>query len=168
MESDAIQQTDNGTSGEERGDDPRLRAIVPVGRRRGWRDPGPKFMAAFCYFLWLGWITAPLPLLLLNSRRMRNVRGVPYHLFAAAAWNSLIVVVRVILNAVTTLLDICEWPGAESLCHSLNMIHLVVVLSFALLLSTWYAIEALLGREVSLPWISPWARSRADHFLGRD
>jgi hypothetical protein len=48
------------------------------------------------------------------------------------------------------------------------MMHLVVVLSFALLLSGWYAVEALLGREISLPPLSRWAHERARHFLGKD
>jgi hypothetical protein len=169
MEPDEAQQSDENSSLEqEREEDRRSRAIVPVERRRPWRDPGPKFMAALCYFAWLGWITAPAPLLLLNSRRMRKARRVPYHLFAASAWSIAIVVLRVILYAVATWLDICEWPAAESICTSLNMVHLVVVLSFALLLSCWYGLLALLGREISLPWISDWARRRADHFLGRD
>jgi len=168
MEQDATQHADNGAPGDERDDDARSRAIVPVGRRRTWRDPGPKFMAALCYFAWLGWITAPAPLLLLNSRRMRNARGIPYHLFAATAWSVAIAVLRAILWALATWMHICQWPRAESICYALNLVYWVVVLSFALLMSAWYAMRALLGREINLPWNSGWARRRADHFLGRD
>lgn len=152
---------------EERADDPRSRALVPVGRRRRWRDPGPKFIAALCYFAWLGWITAPAPLLLLNSRRMRRARGIPYHLFAAGGWSTAIVLIRALLYAVTTWLGTCEGPQPEAICNALNLAHLVVVLAFALLLSTWYAVEALLGRDISMPPLSEWAHRRADHFLSR-
>jgi hypothetical protein len=165
---DQRETEDNGAEEGEREEDARSRALVPVGRRPKWRDPGPKFLAALCYFAWLGWVTAPAPLLLLNSRRMREARGIPYHLFAAAGWSTLVAVLRGILLALATWLQICEWYPAETICNVLNLIYWVVVLSFALLLSTWYAVEALLGREISLPPLSRWARRRADHFLGWD
>lgn len=169
MQPGLVQRTDADVpSDDERSEDARSRALVPVGRARTWRDPGPKFIAAVCYFAWLGWITAPVPLLLLNSRRMSNARGVPYHLFAAAGWSTAIAVLRVGLYAVSTWLGTCEGARPEAICNALNMVHLVIVLSIALLLSTWYALEALLGRDISLPPLSEWARRRADHFLGRD
>ncbi|MFW5867859.1 MAG: hypothetical protein ACOCX2_08590 [Armatimonadota bacterium] len=169
MEPQVIAQSDDGCPTEGRDDDdPRSRAIVPVGRKRQWRDPGPKFIAALCYFAWLGWITAPAPLLFLNSRRMRSARGIPYHLYAAAAWSTVVTLVRGAISLLSTGLYVCGWSQAEAVCSALNLIYWVVVLTFALLLSGWYALEALLGRETSIPWISDWARRRADHFLGRD
>ncbi len=151
----------------ERPDDGRSRALVPVGRRRVWRDPGPKMVAAVCYFAWVGWITAPLPLVLLSLRRMRAARGVPYHLFASAGWSVLVAAVRLALYVIATWLGTCEGPRYEAVCSAMGLIHLVVVLAFALLMSSWYAVEALMGREISLPPLSDWARRRADHFLGR-
>ena len=169
MQAGLVQRTDAETPPQdERTEDARSRAIVPVGHRRKWRDPGQKFVAALCYFAWLGWVTAPVPLLLLNSRRMRNARGMPYHLFASAGWSTAIVVLRVGLYALATWLGTCDGPRPEAICNALNLAHLVVVLSFALLLSGWYAAEALLGRNISLPPLSRWAHRREDRFLGRD
>ncbi|MBD3293456.1 MAG: hypothetical protein GF393_11065 [Armatimonadia bacterium] len=168
MQPGLVQRTESDSPPEdERSDDSRSRAIVPLHPRRRWRDPGPKMVAAVCYFAWLGWVTAPAPLLLLNSRRMRKARGMPYHLFAAAGWSSAIAVFRIGLYALTTWLGTCEGARPEAICNALNMMHLVVVLSFALLFSGWYAVEALLGREISLPPLSRWAHKRARHFLGK-
>ncbi|MFO8081931.1 MAG: hypothetical protein R6V07_16740 [Armatimonadota bacterium] len=153
---------------QERADDARSRALVPVSRRRAWRDPGPKLMAGLCYFAWLGWITAPVPLLLLNSSRMLKARRVPYHLFAAVGWSTLIVGIRAVFWVMTTWLDISQWVHAEAVSNFVRLTDLVVVLSFALLLSCWWALEALLGRELPIAKLSDWARGRADHFLGRD
>ncbi|MGI5817136.1 MAG: hypothetical protein ACOX9R_03445 [Armatimonadota bacterium] len=164
-----MQQTEeNSPPDSERADDPRSRALVPVGRRRRWRDPGARFIAALCYFAWLGWVTAPAPLLLLNSRRMRAARGVPYHLFAATGWSVLITAIRVVLYVTSTWLATCEGARAEAVCNALNLAHLVIALSFALLLSSWYALEALMGRDVSFPWLSRWAHRRANRHLGRE
>jgi hypothetical protein len=173
MESEDTDRTEVGPQSEEertaeRAEDARSRALVPVSRGRGLRDPGPKLMAGLCYFAWLGWITAPAPLLLLNSGRMRKTRRVPYHLFAAAGWSTLIVGIRAVFWVVTTWLDISQWVHAEAVSNVVRLTDLVVVLSFALLLSCWWALEALLARELSVAWLSDWARRRADHFLGRD
>ena len=168
MRSGLVQRSDADHPGDERSEDRRSRAIVPVNRGRVWRDPGEKTLAALCYFAWLGWVTAPAPLLLLNSRRMRGARGIPYHLFAATGWSVLVALLRLSLYGITTWLGTCEGAQPEAICNAVNLAHLVVVLAFALLLSTWYAVEALMGREVSFPSLSAWARRRADHFLGRD
>lgn len=158
----------DGAEQTERPDDGRSRALVPVDRRRVWRDPGPKMLAAVCYFAWLGWLTAPLPLVLLSSRRMRNARGVPYHLFASAGWSMLLAMARLALYAIATWLGTRDGRQYEVACSALSLVHLVVVMAFALLMSCWYAVEALIGREISLPPLSRWAQRRADHFLGRD
>jgi len=169
MRPDLSRAMEQGTPPEtERPDDGRSRALVPVERRRVWRDPGPRMIAAVCYFAWVGWITAPLPLVLLSSRRMRAARGVPYHLFASAGWSVLVAAVRLMLYAIATWLGTCEGPRYEAVCYALGLIHLVVVMAFALLMSSWYAVEALMGREISLPPLSDWARRRANHFLGLD
>ncbi len=127
-----------------------------------------KFVAGLCYFMWLGWVTAVIPFLLLNFRRMRRARGVPYHLFAAGGWSTLVVAIRLALYGVSVVLGTCQGPRPEAICNALNLAHLVIVLAFALLLSAWYAVEALSGSEVSFPWLSKWAHRRADHFVGRD
>ncbi|MFP4248835.1 MAG: hypothetical protein ACLFU7_04190 [Armatimonadota bacterium] len=169
MESEDTDRTEVGPqSEEERTEDVRSRALVPVSRRRGLRDPGPKLMAGLCYFAWLGWITAPAPLMLLNSSGMLKARRVPYHLFAAAGWSTFVVVIRAVFWVVTTWLDISQWAHAEAVNNVVRLIDLVVVLSFALLLSCWWALEALLGRELPVARLSDWAREKADHFLGRD
>jgi len=122
MESEDTDRTEVGPQSEEertaeRAEDARSRALVPVSRGRGLRDPGPKLMAGLCYFAWLGWITAPAPLLLLNSGRMRKTRRVPYHLFAAAGWSTFIVVIRAVFSVVTTWLDISQWVHAEAVSN---------------------------------------------------
>lgn len=159
---------DNSRPEEEREDDARSRALVPVGRRWAWRDPGPRLLAALCYFAWLGWVTALAPLLLLSSQSVQRARRIPTHLFAATGWSTVIVAIRLSFWLATTFTDISSWPHAEAVGNALRMVDLVVVLSFALLLSCWYAIEALMGRNASLPWLWTWARERADSYLGRD
>lgn len=169
MDPDAARREDEENEhARERPGDGHSHALVPVGRRRRWRDPGARLIAAVCYFAWLGWLTAPAPLLLLNSRRMRRAKGIPYHLFASAGWSTLIVGIRLVLYVLATWLGTCEGPRPEAICNALNLAHLVIVLSFAVLLSGWYGTEALVGRDISFPWLSAWARGRADHFLGLD
>ncbi|HCA47458.1 MAG TPA: hypothetical protein DEP45_08930 [Armatimonadetes bacterium] len=147
-------------------DDPRSRALVRVEPRFVWRDPGPKMLAAACYFAWLGWLTAPLPLLLLRSRRMRRVRGIPYHLFASAGWSVIVIALRLAINGISALAGAIEGPQGDAITGALALAHLVVVLSLALLLSSFFGIEALLGRRISFPPLSRWAEARAKHFLG--
>ncbi len=125
-------------------------------------------IAALCYFAWLGWVTAPAPLLLLNSRRMVSARGIPFHLFASAGWSTGIILLRIALMVLATWLGGVEGPRTEAACNAVRIANGVIVYSFALLLSTWYAMEALLGREISLPPLSSWARARANRFIGRD
>ena len=158
---------DEGQPGPEPRDDPRSRALVRVEPRFVWRDPGPKMLAAVCYFAWLGWLTAPLPLLLLRSRRMRRVRGVPYHLFASVGWSVIVIALRLVMNGLSTLAALIEGPQRDAITGVLTLVHLVVVLSIALLVSSFFGIEALIGRKISFPPLSRWAEARAKHFLGQ-
>lgn len=141
------------------------RALVPVGQRRSWTDTGPRLLAAASYFAWLGYVLAPAPLLLLGSRRIRQSTGAVYHIYAATAWSVVIASLRVLLVGGSFWMGITSGELAEDVANALSLAHIVVLLSVALLLSTLYAIEALLGREATIPWISPWARGHARSLL---
>ncbi|NLO04764.1 MAG: hypothetical protein GX131_02925 [candidate division WS1 bacterium] len=154
---------DDVTGDEERSEeDSRSRALVPVGRRVRVSDADKRVVAALCYFAWLGYLTAPLPLLLLRLRGYRNARGIPYHLYASAGWSIAVAVLRIILNGVAATLAARSGGHFEDAANVINMLHLVIVLAFALLLSCVYGIEALLLRKVNIPWVSAWAEKRAE------
>lgn len=140
-------------------------ALVPVNHRRRWSDTLPRILAAVSYFTWLGYVLAPAPLLLLGINRIRRSRAAVYHIYAATAWSVIIASLRILLLSSSLWLGMCEGPIAETACNVLNLAHIVVLLSFALLLSTVYAIEALLGREASIPRVSGWARERTAELL---
>ena len=143
----------------------RSRALVPVGRRRRWTETGPRLLAAISYFAWLGYILAPAPLLLLGFAGVRRSPGAVYHIYAATLWSIVIASLRVLLVGVSFWLGLTDGEAAEAIVNALNLAHIVVLLTAALLLSTIYAIEALLGREPTIPWVSPWAKERARELL---
>lgn len=146
-------------------DEEQSHALVPVGGRRRWTDTGPRLAAAVCYFAWLGYVLAPAPLLLLGIRRIRESTGAVYHIYAATGWSVVIASLRILLVGSSMWAGMIDGQAAEAACNLLNLAHIVVLMSVALLLSTVYALEALLGREASIPWISPWARERARALL---
>jgi len=123
---------------------------------------GAKLLAAVAYFAWLGYLTAPLPLLLLNLRAFRRRPQLAYHAWNATAWSLFIATVRGLLALAGAWSGTCAGEQAEALCSALGLVNLVLVGSFALLLSTWYALRTLLGRPVEIPVLSRWARSRLE------
>jgi len=141
-------------------DAPKCRALVRVRPPRRWGDAGPRMIAGVCYFAWLGYITAPLPLLLCNLQGFRSRPELAYHIFNATGWSLFVVALRALLIGAAMWAGACQGETAEAVCNALNLVHLVVVLAFALLLSTIYAVEALLGRQVTIPLVSRWARRR--------
>ncbi len=142
------------------------RALVRVRQRRNWDELGSRMVVAACYFSWLFYLTALLPLLLLNLRTYRSRPSAAFHVYAATAWSLLIAAIRALLLVGSMWAGTREGPLAESICNTLSMVHLVLVLTFALLLSTFYAIEALLGREADVPVIGRWAREKAKTLTG--
>jgi len=141
-------------------DAPECRALVRVRPPRRWGDAGARVIAAICYFAWLGYITAPLPLLLRNLQGFRSRPELAYHIFNATGWSLFVVALRALLIGAAMWAGTCQGETAEAVCNALTLAHLVVVLTFALLLSTVYAVEALLGRQVTIPLVSRWARRR--------
>ncbi|MGC9316753.1 MAG: hypothetical protein ACP5KN_01805 [Armatimonadota bacterium] len=145
-------------------DDPpaeECRALARIYRPSRWPQPGAKIVAAMCYFSWLGYVTAFVPLLLVRIRRLRRWRSFAFHAYASVGWSLVVAGLRLALMAGSLWAGACRGPTAESVCNALNMLNLVVVLAFSLLLSCVYAAEALLGRDVSIPGITPWARRHA-------
>lgn len=121
---------------------------------------GARLLAAMAYFAWLGYLTAPLPLLLLNLRAFRRRPQLAYHAWNATAWSMFIAAVRGVLALVGTWSGACPGELAQGICNVVGLVHLVLVLSFALLLSSWYGLRVLLGRPVEIPVLSRWARAR--------
>ncbi len=143
----------------------RCHALVPVGRRWHCEDLSQRFVAALCYFSWLGWVLAPACLLLLGVKRIRDSGTAVYHIYVATGWSIAVVILRSLLGGATLWLSMGEVWAAGAACNVTKMLDIVLVLSFALLFSTIYAVQALAGAEASLPWISPWAHGRARDLL---
>jgi hypothetical protein len=135
--------------------DAECRALVRVPAPRA----GARLLAAVGYFAWLGYLTAPLPLLLLNLRAFRRYQELAYHAWNATAWSVFVTVVRAVLALAGTWSGACPGPLAQGICNAVGLVHLVLVLSFALLLSSWYGLRVLLGRPVEIPVLSRWARA---------
>lgn len=121
---------------------------------------GARLLAAAAYFAWLGYVTVPLPLLLLNLPAFRRRPKLAYHAWNATAWSLVVAAVRGGLVLAGAWSGTLSGDLAGSVCNTLSLIHLVLVLSFALLLSSWYGLRTLCGREVEIPWLSRWARER--------
>lgn len=133
------------------------RALVRVPAPRS--GDGARLLAAMAYFAWLGYLTAPLPLLLLNLRTFRRRPQLAYHAWNATAWSLFIAAVRAVLALAGTWSGACPGELAQGICNVVGLVHLVLVLSFALLLSSWYGLRVLLGRPVEIPVLSRWARA---------
>jgi hypothetical protein len=138
--------------------DAECRALVRVPVPRS--GAGARLLAAVGYFAWLGYLTAPLPLLLLNLRAFRRRQELAYHAWNATAWSVFVTVVRGLLGLVGTWTGVYPGPLAQGICNAVGLVHLVLVLSFALLLSSWYSLQALCGRRVEIPILSRWVRAR--------
>lgn len=151
---------------DERAGQNECRALVRVRQPRDWDEVGVRMITAACYFSWLLYLTALLPLLLLNLRAYRSRPAATFHVYAATGWSLLIAAIRGLLLVGSLWAGTYEGPLADSVGNALSMVHLVLVLTFALLLSTFYAVEALLGREADLPVIGPWARRKAKALTG--
>lgn len=143
-------------------------ALVPTHRPRRWGDLGPRLLAAACYFSWLGYVTAVVPLLLVEIRALRRSERFVFHAYVSAGWSVLVAVVRTLLIAASVYAGARPGESAEALLNALNLANIVVVLTFALLLSLFYGVEALLGRDVNLPGITTWARRRAAQVCEQD
>jgi len=145
-------------------------APYPLVRREqpgAWPRALRRCIAAACYFAWLGYVTAPLPLLLLRLPRLPRSARLLRHLYSATAWSLLVTGVRVILLIAATWMGTRGGDAAKVVCSALNLAHLVVVLAFALLLSSVFALEALLGRDLHIPIISGWAARKAFNAMRR-
>lgn len=138
------------------------RSLVRIYRPSRWPQAGAKIVAAICYFSWLGYVTAFLPLLLVRARRLRRWRSFAFHAYASGGWSLAVAGLRAALIAGSLWAGTCHGPTAEAACNVLNMLNLVVVLAFSLLLSCVYAVEALLGRQVNIPGITQWASRHAE------
>ncbi|MGD9497217.1 MAG: hypothetical protein AB7Y46_13040 [Armatimonadota bacterium] len=149
---------DDGRASFEAAEDGQCRALVPVQRARRPIDVGQRFLAAIGYFAWLGYVTAPFPLLLLNLPDFRRRPALAYHALNATAWSLFVLALRVLLIGAGIWASACS--GKQTVCSALNLVHLVLILAFATLLSLLFAIEAMLGRRVSIPLLSRWARAR--------
>lgn len=152
------------TAGDDRPPEPEAgtgdecRALVRVAARPS--GDGARLLAAMAYLAWLGYLTAPLPLLLLNLRAFRRRPQLAYHAWNATAWSLFVAAVRAVLALVGTWSGACPGELAQGICNAVGLVHLVLVLSFALLLSSWYGLRVLLGRQVEIPVLSSWARAR--------
>jgi len=144
------------------------RALARMAAPRRWDDPGLRMVLSVCYFAWLGYLTALLPLLLLNLRALRRREELAYHVYASVGWSLVVAAVNAVLLGAAVWAGTCEGPTAEAVCNAVNLIKLVLVLAFALLMSLIYGIEALIGRRPGIPWISAWARTKSQALTGAD
>jgi len=142
------------------------RALARVDTPRRWDDAGARMVLAACYFAWLGYVTALLPLLLLNLRAFRRREELAYQAYASTAWSVVVAAVNGMLLGIAVWAGTHSGPAAEAVCNAVNLVKLVLVLAFALLMSLIYGIEALIGRRPGIPWISAWARAKAQALTG--
>jgi len=137
------------------------RALARVDAPRRWDDAGLRMILGACYFAWLGYLTALLPLLLLNLRAFRRREELAYQVYASVGWSLIVAAVNAILLGLGVWAGTHSGPVAEAACNAVNLVKLVLVLAFALLMSLIYGIEALIGRRPGIPWVSAWARRKA-------
>ncbi len=136
-------------------------SLVPLYSPRRFPHSGARIMAALCYFCWLGYIAAPLPLLLLRLRSLRRWKRFAGHAYAAAAWSILVASLQLVIMTAAIILRLLPTPTAEAAANTLELTRLVIVLTFATLLSCYWGLEALLGRDINIPLIGPWAQRKA-------
>ncbi len=142
------------------------RALARIHPPRWWDDAGARMVAGACYFAWLGYLTALLPLLLLNLRAFRRREDLAYHVFASVGWSLMVAAVNAVLLGIAIWAGAHRGPTGEAVCNTVNLVKLVLVLAFALLMSLIYATEALMGRRPGIPWVSPWASRKAQALTG--
>ncbi len=154
---------------EERGADACRDECHALARRdapRRWDDPGLRMVLGACYFAWLGYLTALLPLLLLNLHAVRRREELAYNAYASVGWSLVVAAVNAVLLGASVWAGTCEGPTAEAVCNAASLIKLVLVLAFALLMSLIYGTEVLIGRRPGIPWISAWAHAKAQSLTG--
>ncbi len=156
---------DDGEASEVAGGDDR-HALVRVHPPRRWDDPGVRMVLGACYFAWLGYLTALLPLLLLNLHAVRRREELAYNAYASVGWSLVVAAVNAVLLGASVWAGTCEGPTAEAVCNAASLIKLVLVLAFALLMSLIYGTEVLIGRRPGIPWISAWAHAKAQSLTG--
>ena len=85
---------------------PSASAVASAATRKPAAATSRPIAAAFGYFAWIGYLTAPLPLLLLNLRAFKRSPQLAYHAWNATAWSLFVGVIR------GTLAVISAWAGS--------------------------------------------------------